>query len=216
MSNEAFTVKKRSSFLFNPYDLVLITDENDPLYDPRVHLPIDDGLVKNILKFGVVQPVVITKQLGKPVVIDGRQRVKAAREASAISEDGGGPPILVQCVYRTGGDESMYGLIVSTNEHRYQESVIDKAKKANHMIDLGCDHETVALSFGVSISTIRNWLDKLSKKEPEKVTKTVRTRRTFIRKKIDLEKQLKATDDETIRSVLLWVLGQESSFNPEE
>jgi len=40
---------KRDAFMFDPEDLVLVTDEKSPLYDDRVELPVDESLVLNIM-----------------------------------------------------------------------------------------------------------------------------------------------------------------------
>ena len=39
---------KRDAYMFDPDDLVLVTDEKSPLYDERVHPPVSESLVLNM------------------------------------------------------------------------------------------------------------------------------------------------------------------------
>ena len=48
-SFKGYEVKRSDCLWFDPEDLVLVTDKESPFYDPRVELPVDDGLVQNIL-----------------------------------------------------------------------------------------------------------------------------------------------------------------------
>jgi ParB family chromosome partitioning protein len=40
-----------------------------PLYDERIHLPIDEGMVLNIMELGVLEPIIVWKdpETGSPV-----------------------------------------------------------------------------------------------------------------------------------------------------
>jgi ParB family chromosome partitioning protein len=44
---------KTNVLTFEPEKLHLVTDKTHPLYDERVHLPIDEGMVLNIMELGV-------------------------------------------------------------------------------------------------------------------------------------------------------------------
>jgi len=91
---------KRDLFLVPPEKLVVIgldtEDEPEhPLYDARVTLPIDQAMVADVAKFGVVQPIRARRNGDKLEVVVGRQRVRLAREANGI---GTGDPIRVPTV----------------------------------------------------------------------------------------------------------------------
>ncbi|MBD3709295.1 hypothetical protein IE996_11560 [Klebsiella pneumoniae] len=55
-----------------------VTDKTHPLYDERVHLPIEEGMVLNIAELGVLEPIIVWKdpETGLTCVVVGRQRVK--------------------------------------------------------------------------------------------------------------------------------------------
>ena len=195
MPKEAFNAKKRTTFMFSPEDLVLVTDCTHPLYDARVELPVDDALVKSILRYGVIEPVVIAKEHDMPLVVDGRQRVKAAREADRISNERGGTPILVQCVYRQGTERDLFEVLVCANEHRHD------------------------VAFVVQAQTIKNWIKLLEFHFYEKERDAVRDgaatmsdvictpRKPRLRYKKAIERKMKTITDPSIRKVLEWVLG---------
>lgn len=157
-AKRAFDASRTNLWWFDPEDIYIVTDENDALYDPRVKLPVDQALVKNILHHGVLEPVVIVKRDGGAVVVDGRQRVRAAREASKASQAQGGPEIRVPAVLRRGDNRGLLGVMVSANEIRRDDSVTDKARKVQRLMDAGYTEEELATVFGVGKQTINNWL----------------------------------------------------------
>lgn len=163
MGKSAFNVRRADMFFFDPDDLVLVEDDTDPRYDPRVRLPVDEGLVANILYRGqgVLEPAIVAKDGDQAVVLDGRQRVKAAREANRRLVEQGVDPLRVPCVLRRGDDSDMFAVMVSANEHRATESPIEKARKVARYIHLGHTEEEAATLWGVSRMTIRNWLATL-------------------------------------------------------
>jgi ParB family chromosome partitioning protein len=181
MSKSAFNTRKGELFWFDPKELVLITDKEHPLYDERVNLPVNDALVRNIMfeGQGVLEPVIITKEGGSPVVVDGRQRTKAARVASDKIEAMGGKGLMVPCVYRRGTDQNLAAIMVSTNEQRRSDSPTEKAKKANMLLNFGHTMDQVADIFGCTKVTLKSYLDLLSlddetraKVETGEITKT--------------------------------------------
>jgi len=59
---------KRDAFMFDPDDLVLVTDEKSPLYDDRVELPIDESLVMNIMFAPLSMPLSMPMTLSWPII----------------------------------------------------------------------------------------------------------------------------------------------------
>jgi len=52
-SIEAYGAEGKSNVLFfDPEKLTLVTDETSALYDPRVHLPVSEPMVLNIMALG--------------------------------------------------------------------------------------------------------------------------------------------------------------------
>jgi ParB family chromosome partitioning protein len=156
---QAFDSGKRANlYRFDPRDLVLVDDPEHPLYDERVHLPTEESLVRNIAMHGVIEPVIICKIGGDPVVVDGRQRVKAALEASDRLEAEGKERVLVPCMTRRGNAESLFGVSVSANEHRKDDSPLGRAHKMLRLLETGRSAEECSIIFGVTPQTITNWL----------------------------------------------------------
>jgi len=160
---------KRDAYMFDPEDLVLVTDEKSPLYDERVELPIDEALVLNIMfapdgvPQGVLEPVNATRnpETGAVEVIDGRQRVKAAREANKRLKQQGLEPVWVPAMLKRTNAHSAMGMMISSNEHRQNDTPIGKAKKAQRYIDLGRDEAEVATLLGISKASVKNLLSLL-------------------------------------------------------
>lgn len=78
-SKDVYGAEGQSNLLnFDPAKLTLVTDENSPLYDARVHLPVDEALARNINYQGVLEPIAVSKnpETGETEVVVGRQRVK--------------------------------------------------------------------------------------------------------------------------------------------
>jgi ParB family chromosome partitioning protein len=158
-SKVAFANAKRANlFRIDPAELVLIVDTDHPLYDERVHLPVEESLVRNIAVYGVIEPVIVAKLGDQPVVVDGRQRVKAAREASDRLEKEGRERIMVPCFMRRGNAEALFGVSISANEHRKDDSPLGKSDKLLRLLAIGRTEEDCADIFGVSGQTIANWL----------------------------------------------------------
>lgn len=152
-----------------PDELVIVgldTDdgEDHPLWDERITLPIDEALVRSVMVIGVKVPVLVRQEDSKWLVVDGRQRVRAARRAAEVETSPFG--IKVPIVVQQGDDRAMSTLMVTTNELRQEDGVLTKARKAVRLLGKLGDLEEVALSFGRTPVTISNWL-KLAKAHPD-------------------------------------------------
>src|SRR5437868_5424903 len=92
--------------LFEPEKIVIVQDESHPLYDERIHMPIDEALVLNIMHHGVLEPVIVRRnpETSETEIVDGRQRVRATREANERLRAQGRPTHLVPAVVRKGSD----------------------------------------------------------------------------------------------------------------
>lgn len=160
MGKQLFKATRRDCYLFDPKELVLIKDKEHPLYDPRVELPVDDALVESIMfdSQGVIEPIVITKDGEDAVVIDGRQRVKAALEANKRLKKAGAVPVKVPCVVRKGSAKHLTAASVTANEVRINDDILARAKKASNLLNMGYTEEEIAKLFGVTKQTILNYL----------------------------------------------------------
>ena len=167
MGGQAFDVRRASAFLFDPDELVIIgIDTKDgpehPLYDEgRLKEKIPESLVKNIMKFGVIETVSVTKVGDVAVVVDGRRRVRAAREAKKRQTAQGEETIKVPCLLKRGDDDELIGVLISGNEHRLDDGPIARAMKAAKLKDRGRNLSEIGVYFGVSATAISNWLKVL-------------------------------------------------------
>jgi ParB family chromosome partitioning protein len=175
----------------NADDLVIVgldtpDDESHPLYDERAMLPVDDNLVKNILFYGIQMPVIVRKEAGTVYVVDGRQRVKAARVAAGRASQAGEYAVRVPVKEARGNDGRMTGIMVSTNEQRQDDDAITRAFKATRLLALVGDIDEVCVAFGRSKTTIKNWLS-LSGAHP-KVHEAVRSKIVSTQAAVEISK----------------------------
>lgn len=129
-----------------------------PLYDKRAFWDVNKALVANILVYGILDPVRVRKDAGRLLVVEGRQRVKAAREAAARSDLAGEFAVRVPTWESVGDDKRMAGIMISANEQRTADTALDRAFKAARLLDMLGDEDEVCNAFGRSKTTIRNWL----------------------------------------------------------
>lgn len=164
MAKTAFDAPRFSGFVFDPDELTIIgLDTKDgpehPLYDERINLPLDEGMVLSIMAIGVREPVAIARDdSGEPVVVDGRRRVLHAREANDRLKKQGEPLVKVRAVSESGSDEYLSHVSVALNEIRVQDDVLVKAAKAGRMIARGHTDHDVAIAFGVTPQAVKAWL----------------------------------------------------------
>jgi ParB family chromosome partitioning protein len=127
------------------------------LYDPRIKLPVNEEDVLNILEYGVLEPVLVTKEDDKVIVVDGRQRVRAAREANKRLKKQKEPQILVDLVVKRGDEGRLFGISIAGNV-RKDDGILEKAAKAQALLDRGYPEEDIAVAFAVSKTAVKQWL----------------------------------------------------------
>lgn len=167
-SIDAYGAEGKSNVLFfDPDKLTLVTDEAHPLYDSRVHWPIDEAMVLNIMFHGVRQAIEVSKnpETGEVEVVTGRQRVKCAREANRRLRERGEPTLLVPAI-AARVPAAQRGLVLSAamaseNTIRQQETAISRAEKMAKQLSLGRGEGELAIIFGCSVATVRATLQLL-------------------------------------------------------
>lgn len=169
-SDHGAGVRGGEMFKFDPYKYIIIgLDTKDgpehPLYDERIRLPVPDGLVKNIAYYGVLKPVIFERIPGddeRVLVIDGRQRIRAARMVLDRQRAAGEVEIAVRGIPQKGDGARMLGIARAANIHQ-SDGAMTNARNAQRMLDInGGDAEAVAIAFGVTKHTLeREWLPLL-------------------------------------------------------
>lgn len=158
-----------------PEDIVIIgLDTNDgpehPLYDERIELPLQESFVANIKKVGILQKPLCTpvKLDGKtkPAVVDGRQRVRAARQANIELAAAGEPLQKIVISSQRGNDEHLAGKSLSANTFRQDDSQSVKARKVQRLLDRGMSNAETAEYLGVTTQSIANWTKILELASP--------------------------------------------------
>lgn len=165
--------KKLNAFSYDANDLVIIGYDTEdgrehPLYDERIHMELSEALVRNIMAYGVIEPIVCRKEGERFVVVAGRQRVRAAREANNRLEQAGEELLSVPVILRRGGDAGMLGIMISENEIRKEDEISSKLMKLEKLFALGKTEEECAIIFGVTRQTIKNMISLMESGEAVK------------------------------------------------
>jgi ParB family chromosome partitioning protein len=160
--------KRKNAFAIAPEELVIIGVDTDDksvsdhyLYDPRIHLPITKESVLNIMQYGVLEPVLAVKEDDRFVIVDGRGRVRRAREANKMLKKQKEKPLLVDFLIKRGDDTHLIGVSVAANEVRVDDGILEKAEKARVLLDRGYSEGDIAITFGVSSTAVKQWLSVL-------------------------------------------------------
>lgn len=163
MSKEALAYPKRALFLIPPEDVTIIgLDTSDgrehPLWDERIKYRIKPELVLSVAADGVIEPITVCKDGDRILVVNGRQRVRAAREVNAELLKRGEPALALPAQYKRDDDTALLGAMVTTNEHRTDDDILVKAAKAQRLYDRGMSPPDIGVKFGKTGQTIRTWL----------------------------------------------------------
>lgn len=178
MGKTALDGKRLNAFLMNPLDLTIVgRDTKDgvehPLFDERAKFPPDEAMVRNIRRYGVLEPVIVRKNGDLVEIVDGRQRVICTREAARRNIEEGLPEILVPCVVRKGVNSDLLGVMISGNEIRRDDDPLVRAAKAQRLISFGASEQEVADAFGLTKGAVKNLLSILDLSE--KVQDTIKS-----------------------------------------
>lgn len=155
MGGQAFTGPRGQYFLLEPEKLMLITDKAHPLFDSRVGLPIDEGMVRSIMAFGVKEPILVCKDGPNTVVVDGLQRVKNAIVANERLRSENKEPVLIKAIIERGSEEDLYGVKILANECRQEDLPLIKAEKLQKYLAMGRSEAQAAIVFGTTLATIK-------------------------------------------------------------
>jgi ParB family chromosome partitioning protein len=158
----AFDAPRINAYSIEPEKLVLITDKKHPLYDPRVEWPVKEELVISMMAVGYKGPAIQAFKDGdKAVVLDGRQRTKAAVEANKRLRALKCEPLCVKVLFERGEEKSLFGIQLLANENRTDDSDLERARKLQRSIDFGQSEEQAGLVLGLKPSRVKQLLSLL-------------------------------------------------------
>jgi len=169
MGGQAFQGKRGQHFYCDPHTVTIVgldTDHKEgehPLWDERIHLPIDEALVRNIGRYGNKDACKVRK-VGKREdgtdiieVIEGRQRTRHTRIAYDRAIEAGEQPPMLKIEFERVDEETAVGIMISLNEQRRNDGIMTKARKAVRVLQMGSSHQDVADMFGVTTGAVRHW-----------------------------------------------------------
>lgn len=158
MAKTAFDAARQTIFLFPPEELVLVDDPAHPLYQGRVHLPVSEQLVRSMLVKGFRSVIIVRRDGDKGLVVDGRQRVKAACEANRRLVAEGKEPLRVRAYLERGDDADLFGVMVLSNKGRQDDDPMAEAQELKRFLDMGRSEEEAAAIFCVPTSRVRQMM----------------------------------------------------------
>jgi hypothetical protein len=163
----------KNCFNYNPSEICIVgldepftdVDPSHELFDSRKDLPVDNNFVEDVALNGQIHPITVTKIGSAIVVVDGRQRLKAIRKVNEELKKKGleeSDLLLVKCSFvQHSGFADMLGMLMSANSHHQADLIMEKARKAARLINLGKDVKEVAVRSNVTKQTIDSWLKLL-------------------------------------------------------
>ena len=166
MGKQYFKGNRFDAFMVAPEDVVVIgLDTNDGpehfLYDERINLPLDPAMVQNVKALTVRKAINCTRLVindeERPCVVDGRQRVRCAREANKQLVNEGEPPMKIKIIPERGEEAQLMAIGTSTNCFHVEDTIVEKARKAQRLRDRGLTTSEVATSLGVTTTTLAMW-----------------------------------------------------------
>lgn len=157
---------KRADYIrANAKSLLLVVQKDHFLYDPRVEEPLDPEFVASIKRDGVLEPILYWKDKdGQPLVVAGRQRVRAARETDVLV-----PAIAIDTKGLSEQEikAKLVGIMILENEKRLEDSPSGKAIKTRRYMDLlGGDKKLVAERLSITTKTIEARLKFIEQPAP--------------------------------------------------
>lgn len=144
----------------DPENLVIVEDAKHPLFDKHgVQEPLNESLVRNIMFLNrVIEPIQCIRDGKSCIVVNGRQRVKACREANKRLIKRGMEPVRIRYEVMRDKESTQIGVMLSANEHRRTVSVIERADKCAALTAAGRTLDELSAIYGVTPQTIGNWM----------------------------------------------------------
>jgi ParB family chromosome partitioning protein len=172
---EKTEINRKIAFEIFPEDVKIIgldteDGEEHPLWDKRATLPVNEAMAQRMVITGWTHGAIElhkNKEEKRYEVIVGRQRIKALRRANELREANGLERFKAVAFFKDLEVADAADIMIAENEIRENDSPIDKADKVwRYMNRFGKSHKDAALTFGVSVQTIKLWLKASKLIEP--------------------------------------------------
>jgi ParB-like chromosome segregation protein Spo0J len=173
-NRRAFDSARGNLWIFDPSELCIVggkrlpVDERGPLdtddgkdhdlYDERVGEALTEEFINSVDAHGVLEPVLIVKIDGVPMVVAGRKRIRAARVVNVRRKKRGEPMIKIDCKHNRLSGSGLLAAMITENEVRTDDSVLTKIEKLKRLMNRGVSEGDAAVHFGVSLKVIKGWL----------------------------------------------------------
>jgi len=142
-----------------PEDIEIPADQRHPLYDRRAAEPLDEEIKNSIEMYGLREPPKVRRKPGSTdelEVVDGRTRVRAAREINRTLSLAGKPhkKITVQVIIAASDATAAFYKHLY-NEERNQRDALGKCEGMVELVGYGYSQSEVASMFHVSDKTVQ-------------------------------------------------------------
>ena len=154
-------VSRSDGFAVPPERLTIIgldASDDGVFDDERANMPLGEAFIANIMSIGVKVPISVTTRGERLIVVDGRQRVRAAREANRRLTNAGNPAIRVPIKVENLDDSDAMLFGITLNEARQADAPHIRAEKAARLYRKTLDKGVVANAFQTSIPTVSRWI----------------------------------------------------------
>jgi len=154
---------RKDLYMLDPHKIIILEDESE-LNDDRAKT-FTREMVENIKELGIIIP--IRTVLGDSLpdgrkevyVLDGRNRVRAARMANEeFAAEGRPDRVLIPCSMVKASAVTRHAMMISANRHRRDSTPLECARQVERHIALGGTQTSASLAFGVSLSSVGNWM----------------------------------------------------------
>jgi hypothetical protein len=164
---ESYKAKSKfTGLMIDPDDLTIVgldckvSPGLEDFADPpeRLAAPIDPEMVLNVSECGIITPVKIKRIHGRSetFVVEGRRRVRAAREANkALRKAGDHNFVQVPCVPESRADVVTVAIVGNT--FGLQETPIMRARNAERLRSRGFTDDQIMAKMGVQKPTLATW-----------------------------------------------------------
>jgi len=148
---------RRTHNMVSPSKLVVVTDKTHALYDERCKLQLNKELAESIRVHGVREPLSVKIEGNELLVVDGRQRLKAALHVAKTNKS-----LKIPVIEAKGSEQALGELVSVFNSNRVIDDPITEANKLQRMMDRGSSKKECAVAMGFSVKTVERRLKLLT------------------------------------------------------